>query len=114
MRLGYVGQAITFVLSVRSASHSRSGRSGVCCACSDWRQPTRPYLGLGTLQAAERLIAIEIGRGNDDAADDLQAAAAAILGLVSGGLAAVSDRAARDDPYPIRPAPDDHRLSPRS
>ncbi len=83
--VGYVGQVVTFGLSVilrRILGPSDVASVAVLGLAATYA----PYLGLGTLQAAERLLAIEIGRGDEEAAAEIQTAAAAVIGFASAGL----------------------------
>lgn len=80
--IGYIGQIATFILSVvlrRVLGPSDVGWVALLGLAAAYA----PYLGLGTLQAAERLIALEIGRGDPEAADDIEGTAAVIVGFVS-------------------------------
>ena len=80
--VGYIGQIATFVLSI--VLRRILGPSDVAwVAMLGLAAAYAPYLGLGALQAAERLIALEIGRGDSRAALDIEAAAAAIVGAIS-------------------------------
>ena len=83
--VGYVGQVITLLLSV--VLRRILGPTDVASVAVLGLAATyAPYLGLGTLQAAERLLAIEIGRGDEEAAAEIQTAAAAVIGCVSVGF----------------------------
>lgn len=87
--VGYVGQVVTFIMSVALRRILGPGEVG-WVAVLGLAAAYAPYLGLGTLQAAERLIALEIGRADHDAAADVEAAAALIIAVLSAVVVAGS------------------------
>jgi O-antigen/teichoic acid export membrane protein len=83
--IGYIGQIATFILSV--VLRRILGPGDVAwVALLGLAATYAPYLGLGTIQAAERLIALELGRGDHEAAADVEAAAGWLVGIASLGM----------------------------
>lgn len=89
--LGYVGQGGTFVLAILTRRLLGPAEIGVL-ALLGLAATYAPYLALGSLQALERLVALNIGRDDLETVRRLEAGATAIAGiaaLVFAGLVLV-------------------------
>lgn len=84
---GYVAQAATLVVSVALRGALGPTAMGFV-ALAQLAVPYAPFLTLGAAQAAEREIAIELGRGRPDVADRIEGVAA-VLALGLGALVAL-------------------------
>lgn len=84
---GYVAQAATLVVSVALRGVLGPTAMGFV-ALGQLAVPYAPFLTLGVAQAAEREIAIELGRGRPDVADRIEGVAA-VLALGFGALVAI-------------------------
>jgi O-antigen/teichoic acid export membrane protein len=84
---GYVAQVATLVVSVALRGVLGPTAMGFV-ALAQLAVPYAPFLTLGAAQAAEREIAIELGRGRPDVADRIEGVAA-VLALGFGALVAI-------------------------